>query len=534
VPTVQEALQAAEQALAAAELAQADFIYQRILEAVPDEPHALNGRGVVAYRQGRIDDAGDFFRRAIAGFEGNPSFHNNLHLVYYRQKRDSEAIAEVRRAIELAPQWPQLHNNLGNALKQAGQLEAAAAALRQACTMQPDYADAFYNLGNTLVELDRLEEAEAAYRRSLELTPGDMETQTNLGSLLKLCGRLDESLALCDAVLAKRDDIAEVHRNRATLRLQMGDFRQGWPEYEWRLRTADAERFNVTTPRWQGELLADSTILLIGEQGMGDVLQMVRYASLVKQRGATVWLQYSESLFSLLAETPGIDRLISPSDPARKSADFHLGLFSLPAIFETTVDTIPHQVPYVFADRQRVERWRDVLNRGASPGKGGERKIGIAWQGNPQFSGDRHRSAPLREFAPLAVVSGVRLISLQKNHGREQLSNPAPPFPLEDLGMQLDVEGKAFVDTAAVMMNLDLVVTTDTAIAHLAGALGVPVWVALQHSPNWRWLTDRDDSPWYPTMRLFRQHKRGDWPSVFERIAAEAATMKDQGRGTVG
>jgi len=513
----------AEQALAATELAQADFIYQRILEAAADEPHALNGRGVVAYRQGRLDEAGNFFRQAIAKFDDNPSFHNNLHLVYYRQKRDTEALAAVRRAIELAPQLPQLHNNLGNTLKQAGQPDAAVAALQQACTLAPDYADAWYNLGNTLVELDRLDEAEAAFRRAMALAPGDMETETNLGSLLKVRGKLDEALALCDAVLAKRDDLPEVHRNRATLRLLMGDYRQGWPEHEWRSRAADAERFNIAVPHWQGEPLADKTILLIGEQGLGDVLQMVRYAALVKQRGATVWLQSAETLFPLLRETRGIDRLISPSDPARQSADFHIGLFSLPTIFETTLETIPAREPYVFADRQRVERWRETLNGGPGRTGDGRRKVGIAWQGNPKFAGDRYRSVPLRELAPLAAVSDVRLIALQKNHGLEQLTEQTQPFAVEQLGPTLDNEGHAFVDTAAVMMSLDLVVTTDTAIAHLAGALGVPVWVALQETPNWRWLIDREDSPWYPTMRLFRQQKLGQWSPVFERIAEELA-----------
>lgn len=531
MPTVAEALQMAEQALVANELAQADFIYQRILEAAPDEPHAINGRGVVAYRQGRTDEAGDFFRRAIAGFDGNPSFHNNLHLVYYRQRRDSEAIAAVRRAIELAPQWPQLHNNLGTALKQSGQPEAAVAALERCCELQPDFADAWYNLGNTLLELDRLDEAEAAFRRALALAPGDMETETNLGSLLKVRGKLDESLALWDSVLSKRDDLPEVHRNRAALWLLMGDFHQGWAENEWRFRTADAERFNITVPRWQGEPLTGKTILLIGEQGIGDVLQMVRFAAQVKQRGATVWLQYAESLFPLLRRTPGIDRLISASDPARGTADYHIGLLSLPMIFETTLETIPSE-PYVQADPQRVARWRDTLNEGPGGTVDGRRKIGIAWQGNPNFAGDRYRSAPLREFAPLAAVSDVRLISLQKNHGLEQLTDQAPPFSVENLGSKLDLEGQSFVDTAAVMMNLDLVVTTDTAIAHLAGALGVPVWVALQETPNWRWLLAREDSPWYPTMRLFRQQKLGQWSPVFRRMAEELA--RGQGQGTRG
>ena len=254
-----------------------------------------------------------------------------------------------------------MQRTLVNAAEDGGAAGEAIAALERCCELQPDFADAWYNLGNTLLELDRLDEAEAAFRRALALAPGDMETETNLGSLLKVRGKLDESLALWDSVLSKRDDLPEVHRNRAALWLLMGDFHQGWAENEWRFRTADAERFNITVPRWQGEPLTDKTILLIGEQGIGDVLQMVRFAAQVKQRGATVWLQYAESLFPLLRRTPGIDRLISASDPARGTADYHIGLLSLPMIFEATLETIPSE-PYVQADPQRVARWRDTLN----------------------------------------------------------------------------------------------------------------------------------------------------------------------------
>jgi hypothetical protein len=262
---------------------------------------------------------------------------------------------------------------------------------------------------------------------------------------------------------------------------------------------------------WQGEPLAGKTILLHAEQGLGDTIQFIRYAPIVKQHGATVIVECQKPLLGLLQGCPGVDQLVGQGD-AIAGFDVHAPLLSVPGILKTTVETVPARIPYLFPKPALVEHWRTRLIQ-----LGGF-KIGIAWQGNPRYPNDRFRSIPLRCFAPLAQVPAVRLISLQKGPGAEQLAEVRNLFPIADLAGELDQQSGPFVDTAAVMKNLDLVITSDTAAAHLAGALGAAVWVALPSAPDWRWSLDRCDSPWYPTMRLFRQRDWGNWQDVFEEI----------------
>jgi hypothetical protein len=293
--------------------------------------------------------------------------------------------------------------------------------------------------------------------------------------------------------------------------LVSGDLERGWPEYEWRWRTKDFPRRSFAAPRWDGEALEGRTILLYAEQGLGDTLQFIRYAPLVQRRGGVVLVEAQPALVPLLKSCPGIDQLV-PSGSPLPDFDVQVPLLSLPALLHTTRDTVPADMPYLSADPARSERWAAEL-RGI-PGF----RIGIAWQGNPTYRDDRHRSLPVKHFEPLARLPGVRLVSLQKGFGREQLAS-VPDWNVLDLADRLDEAGGAFMDTAAVMQHLDLVVTSDTAIAHLAGALGVPVWVVLPFARDWRWLLDREDCPWYLTMRLFRQKRWGDWDELFTRVA---------------
>jgi hypothetical protein len=299
-----------------------------------------------------------------------------------------------------------------------------------------------------------------------------------------------------------------------------GDFARGWPEYEGRLRIpGHVPPHNL--PRWTGQPLAGRSLLLVAEQGIGDTLQFVRYARLLKERGARVVLAVPAALGRLLACDPDLGELfILGYAKELPRCDFCLPLLSAPAALGTSAATIPSDVPYLTADPELTDRWRREL--AAVEGF----KIGIVWQGARNYHLDCLRSIPLADFAPLASLPGVRLISLQKGFGSEQVATV--DFPVLDLSGRLDEVAGAFMDTAAVIRSLDLVVTPDTAIAHLAGALGVPVWVALQFSPDWRWLRDRDDSPWYPTMRLFRQTTLGEWPDVFERIAQAVQTRRSE------
>jgi Flp pilus assembly protein TadD len=521
--TVREALQLSEQALAAGDLSRARFIFEQILQSVPQEPHALNGLGVIAYRSGRLDEAEDFHRRAIALLPDNPVFYNNLYLTYYQQERTAEAIQCCRRAIELDPNSPMLHSNLGIALRHAGQLEPAMASLRRALEIDPAYADAHYNLANALVESRQLDQAEREFRRAIELAPGDFESWNNLGALLQLTGRFDEAMEAFEAALREQPQSADVRHNRALLNLLRGDYAAAWGDYKFRLARRGVQAPPFGEPCWEGQPLEGRTILLWGEQGLGDIIQMIRYSAPLKQQGATVLVECRPILHPLLATASGIDRFVDTA-AGQVAFDYYIPLLSLPGAMGTTLDTIPADIPYLSAEPERVERWRRELD------SLGAFKVGIAWQGSLGFTGDYYRSIALAEFAPLAECAGVRLVSLQKGHGRQQLPPLAERLRIVDLGASLDEGTGAFVDTAAVMKNLDLVITSDTSIAHVAGALGVPVWVALQLAPNWRWHLDRPDCPWYPTMRLFRQSRFGDWSEVFGRIAAALASLSSEGR----
>jgi hypothetical protein len=276
-------------------------------------------------------------------------------------------------------------------------------------------------------------------------------------------------------------------------------------------------------PRWDGSPLDGRRILLHLEQGLGDTLQFIRYAPLVKARGGTVLLECPVELMPLLSRCQGIDRLLARGDEL-PAFDVHAPLLSLPLLCRTTLTTIPARLTYLFADPDVVDHWRrDLASVSAF-------KIGIVWQGNPDYVNDRYRSIPLAEFEPLARVPGVRLYSLQKGKGTDQLRALAGRFEIVELVPELDAAGGTFTETAAIMKNLDLVIGPDTAAVHLAGGLGVPVWVALMGRADWRWLRDRDDSPWYPTMRLFRQRQARNWKPVLERIAEELLAVTERKR----
>jgi hypothetical protein len=370
-------------------------------------------------------------------------------------------------------------------LFQQGDLGASVACCRQALAIDFNHALAHYNLGVALTELDQRAEAVACYRQAMRLNPAYAEAHFNLGQLLLL----------------------------------EGNFARGWPEYDWWRRLKGYERPSPGLPLWDGSALKGRTILLLAEQGHGDTIQAIRYASQIKQTGGTVVLACPATLERLVRTAPGIDQVVSLTPPY-PDADVYAPLMSLPALLRTTLETIPAPVPYLFPDPELVAEWRQEL--GQRPGY----KVGIAWQGDPKHKRDRWRSIPLSQFAPLAEVPGVQLYSLQVGAGREQLEDIGESFNVVDLGCPASI---TFADRAAAMSCLDLIVTVDTAFAHLAGAQGLPVWVALPFVSEWRWLLDREDSPWYPTMRLFRQKERGNWTEVFERMARALAEQRAGG-----
>jgi hypothetical protein len=330
---------------------------------------------------------------------------------------------------------------------------------------------------------------------------------------VELC-RIDEALQYYDQALRLKPDYAEAHKNRAIARLTQGDFDQGWPEYQWRWLCAEFTPPNFSQPRWDGSPLAGRTILLYAEQGLGDTLHFARYIPLLRSGGSRVMLMCPRSMHRLLRHSLEIDHLLVEGE-ASPPFDVYAPLLSLPALMRTTASTIPAEGPYLRAEDELVERWRRELAALAGF------KIGIAWQGSRAHKRDRFRSVPVETFALLAAIDGIHLVSLQKGPGTEQLGRVSDNWKVFDAGSQVE----DWADTAALLKNLDLVVAVDTAIVHLAGALAIPVWVALPFSADWRWLLGREDSPWYPSMRLFRQAERGNWTDVFARIAAAAATL---------
>jgi tetratricopeptide (TPR) repeat protein len=490
--------------------------FEQAITLRPDYVEAHYNLGNVLRDQGKLDEAVARYRQVLALKPDLAEPHNNLGVIFAQQGKLDQAVPQFKQAFALRPDHIEAHNNLGNALQRQGKLDEAKASYEQALAFRPDLVEAHNNLGIVLRDLGKLDEAVARFEQALALRPNFDESLKNLGVTLMDQLRLTEARQVFQRLRTVAPDLPDAEFGLATCFLLEGDYELGWPAYESRLRMPGyVSRLNM--PRWTGEPLAGRSLLLLAEQGFGDTFQFVRYARLLKERGARVVLAAQAALGRLLASSrdqhgPDWDELyILGSTPELPRADFYLPLLSAPGALGTAVSTIPGDVPYLTADSELTARWGEEL------AKIDGFKVGIVWQGSRDFLSDRRRSIPLAQFAPLARLAGVRLVSLQKGFGSEQVA--AVDFPVVDISGRLDDAAGPFMDTAAVIRNLDLVVSPDSAIGHLAGALGAPVWLALQFSPNWRWLLDRDDSPWYPTMRLFRQTTFGGWPDVFDRIA---------------
>jgi tetratricopeptide (TPR) repeat protein len=505
--------------------AEAVASWQRATALNPRHAHAHAALGEALAALGRRTEATDSYRRALELSPDHFAVLMNLGCLVL-EGQPEEALALFRRAVRVRPGAVLAHANVGFALIGLERFEEAEATFREALVLDPAAPEALSGLGIALARQDRHEEAAACQRRALELRPDYTEAHHNLGvSLLKL-GKPEEAIAAHQEALRCRPDAAESHGSLAVAYLVLGRYPEGWPEYEWRWRCkmfADSVR-SFTQPQWDGSALGGRTILIHAEQGFGDVLQFIRYAPLVKARGSTVLVECPAPLHPILARCRGIDRLLPQKAPL-PPFDVHAPVMSLPGIFGTTVDTIPADCPYLAVPDELVERWRRELE----PIEGF--KVGICWRGNAKNPYDRYRSLRLEQLEPLARVPGVRLVSLQKGPGTTaDLRQAGGRVPLLDLGPRLDREAGAFVETGAVMKSLDLVLSVDTAPGHLAGGLAVPFWVLLPFAPEWRWLLEREDSPWYPTGRLFRQRRPGDWDEVIARVAAALQERAMAGR----
>jgi len=515
MPSVIEALESAGRYHRNGDIQQAKTQYQRILQVEPVQPEALHGLGLIAFQLKKYDIAGDFIGKAIENKPTVPQFHYNLGLVFIALKSHEKAIQAFEKAIKLKPDYADAYYNLALVLKEQRQFDDAVKNFKMAIQLAPDDAYAYYNLGNTYEALDRYEAAVESYQLGIKKNRNFTDVHNNLGVVLKELGRLDEAISHLREALRLQSDCAEAHWNLSLALLVKGQFEEGWNEHEWRFRRGKKSTiypYDFTIPLWDGSSFTGKCLFVHLEQGFGDTLQFIRYLPMVKARGGTVTFETLKPLLGILNGFPGIDKLveISPDRSHAESCDYYVPVMSLPMLFKTEIPTIPSNIPYLYADSEKVEQWKNRINR-----KGF--RIGIVWAGKPEHENDGNRSCALEYFSALAGIPGVELYGLQKGDAAREAETSIGMIKI----INFDRELKDFSETAAAIENLDLVISVDTALAHLAGAMGKPVWTLLPYAPDWRWLLEREDSPWYPTMRLFRQPSRGDWGTVFDRVKDE-------------
>jgi tetratricopeptide (TPR) repeat protein len=526
-------------------LAEAESMYMRSLEFLPDRPSTLLNLSLVQFEQGKIQDAKKSVERLILVDPDNAAALTQIGAIYLKLglydlaiselgkaialdpsqfeaynvcgnalrelKRFDDAFASFERAISLNPGHAEAYSNSGNILNDLERFDEALVYYDKAIALNPDYVEAYYNRGNVLCELSQLDEALAYYDKAIALNPNYVEAHYNRGNVLFALSKIEEALACYNKAIALKPDYPEGRWGRSLRLLQIGDYHNGFREYEWRKRKGKPTGArSYAKPLWSGkEDIAGKTILIHREQGLGDTIQFSRYIRLLEERGANVLFAPQKQLQRLLSGISDKCTIVGVDDALLDFA-FHSPLLSLPLALNTTLNTIPDSVPYLKAEPERIKHWTSRLG---GPGF----KIGICWQGSKNEV-DKGRSFSVNEFYGLSQIKGVRLISIHKGAGEAQLECLPGGMVVETLGADFDTGEQAFLDTAAIMNCCDLIITSDTAVAHLGGALAIPTWVALKYVPDWRWLLNREDSPWYPTMRLFRQKQQNDWRSVFEEI----------------
>ena len=491
----------------------------------PDYAEELCIQGFILLGKNKLEEAEASLRRALQLKPDFPEAYTNLGNVLKEMERMDEAEASYRRAIELNPHYSAAYNNLGVILNHMGRLEEAQTSLRRALQLDPDSASAHCNLGTVLYAMKKRGEAEARYRRAIDIDADSADAHMNLGTILKEMGRFDEAESSYREAIRLKPDYSDAYLNLGLLFLSLGRYAEGWLFYEFRI---DPRRKVIRHPdpsisRWKGESLAGKTLVLYPEQGNGDYIQFIRYAPMLKARGVFRLIVVCYPTLKPLLETmSGVDEIKTRFMPD-ESHDYWVLPMSLPLYLGTTLETIPVNIPYLHALPERISKWR-LSAEGL--------KVGLVWKGNKEHGNDQNRSLPeLPVLAPLWKVAGVTFYSLQKGQGEDEAKSPPADQPLIHLGS--DVED--FADTAAIIAQLDLVICVDTSVAHLAGAMGKPCWVMLPCiDTDWRWLRDREDSPWYPSMRLFRQKESGKWDNVVQHLCLALREVSRKGLGDAG
>lgn len=569
-------------------LEDAETEYLLILQTNPNHAQALYSLGTIAYRRGNLDAAVNLVSQAIDVKSDLPKFHNTLGLFLEETSKTDQALKcyeralqikpdyadafhnisiinlnrgdfktaseNAKRAIEAAPTFPQAFNTLGYCQQQLGHLRDAAAYYQKAVELKPDYAEAYNHLGVLLTDqsnyieavnafqkaiaidplyaelynnmaiakksLRAFDEAIENYRKATEIDHTFFQAFNNLANSLRDKGLLSEAIENYDRAIAINPNYADAYWNRSLALLLNGDLAEGFRQYQWRRDPA----LNIMTyphsyeqPRWDGSPIDGKTILIHFEQGYGDNIQFIRYLPMLKEIGAKVIFEARAEMLDLIKDFPGVDNVVEAKTHGgcTEDFDFYAALMDLPAIFQTTLETVPSEVPYIFANKDITKKWKERITTD-------DFKVGIVWAGKPTNRNDVNRSFKLSNFKPLANIKDVKLFSLQKGDAVKQIAQ-FEDLEIENLGEHF----KNFADTAAAIENLDLIISIDTSVLHLAGAMGKLTWALLPFSPDWRWLLNRNDSPWYPTMKLFRQKKIGDWKSVIEEITEELKNALD-------
>jgi tetratricopeptide (TPR) repeat protein len=483
--------------------------YDQALALRPDYVEVLYNRGNTLKELKRLDDAVESYDRAVCVCPHYVEALSNRGTVLEELGRLEDALKSYDRAVAVRADFTEAWSNRGNILKALGHFEEALESYDRALAAHPEHVEALYNRGVALQELRRFVDAVESYDRVLAVRPNYAEAHCNRGGALQELRRFADALESYNCALAIRPDYAEAQWNKALLLLLNGSLADGWLGYESRRKMASwmPRRFNGD--EWSGDSVVGKRLLLYAEQGFGDTIQFARYASLVAARGARVILEVQTPLKSLLTGLNGVEAVVAKGDRL-PPFDLHCSLLSLPFLFGTTRDTIPADVPYIRPAADRCDAWRRWLPRDAAI-------VGLVWSGSSENSKDRQRSIPFEQFAPLLAVPGIRFVSLQKDVRPTDARALREQSKVIDLGLDL----KDFSDTCAVISQLDMVITVDTAVAHLAGAIGKPVWILLPYVPDFRWLVDCTDSPWYPSARLFRKSSDSDWDEVISRVASE-------------
>jgi len=457
-----------------------------------------------AYQAGNLQEAEKGCRWILAFHPNHVDAQYLLAGIGIKLDRFSDAEELFRKVLAARPNSAEVLNSLGVALRHQDKFDDAAACFKKAIVLQPDCASAYNNLADIAEHQDRLDEAIALCRQALAIDPRLAESHNTLGIALYRKGCFDQALACYRQALALKPDFLQAHSNCASVLLLQGNFAEGWREYQWRVKGKHRRGAHLPGPEWNGESVAGRTILLYAQQGLGDTIQLARYIAPLAKTGARIIVECEKELNRFFQEMPGIHALIAEGAPL-PLFDVHSPMCSLPLMFGTTLETIPRQIPYIQVDAENVRQWQSKL-----PTDPNILKVGLVWAGNPRHPNDRNRSISLPLLAPLFQVPNVRFFSLQKGDS----SQMTPSRMMTDWTQDLH----DLADTAALIAGLDLVISVDTSVAHLAGSMAKPVWLLLPYIPDWRWLLSREDSPWYPSMRLFRQAAAGDWKPVVSRV----------------